>query len=176
MFKPILLICFWKLGAGVMAWGNPFRRSKLGGRHLISAGESLQAAADCVDADYFACPSLLKEAGTSMSEVGEAWAIDNWEAVTYAAEDCSSSFQALSQLQSRPVLQKVYKGASGELNSVACSRTPDVAAPSLAALGTFLNEAADVAKQLNECKDTPIFCQSLRKASKSIRMLAKEVS
>eukprot|EP00980_Cylindrotheca_fusiformis_P030157 scaffold24486_cov122-Cylindrotheca_fusiformis.AAC.1 len=67
----------------------------VGGQHLVRAGDSIQAAADSINVDdYYACTALLREAGVSLAEVGEAWVEDNWEAVTYAADDCSASFQA----------------------------------------------------------------------------------
>ena len=98
------------------------------------------------------------------------------EAVTYAAEDCSSSFFALSQLQRQPSLQRVYKGASGELKMVAATPSDDRwhAGLNLEALSRCLKEAAQETEQLQEGRDTAKFSKSLREAAKSIKALAKE--
>jgi hypothetical protein len=179
-FLIFFLCCAFEIGS-VAAWSKiPFfrlpQKQLIGGQHLVHAGNALQTAATCINVDYYACPALLREAGVSLSEAGEAWIDDNWEAVTYAADDCSSSFNALSQLQTRPILQKVYKGASGELKAVAGVLNSGSAGPNLVALSHFLKEAADVTKlELNECRDNVAFTKSLREASKSIKRLTKEL-
>lgn len=175
--------------SSVSAWSRiPFvgagqknKRVAVGGQHLVHAGNALQTAADCVndnDNYYYACPALLREAGISLTEAGDAWVDGNWEAVTYAADDCSSSFHALSQLQKLPVLQKVYKGASGELKAMAGISDFALAGPNLVALSRFLKEAAEVTKEQQAqdvSRDTLVpFCKSLKQASKSIQRLAKE--
>lgn len=174
-----LLIIFFPLNLflpGCWAWTtNILRKKKLGGEHLIRAGKALQAASECININYYAYPSLLREAGTALKEAGEAWD-DNWEAATYALSDCSEQFYALSQLQKLPVMQKAYKGVSGELASVASFQSPSVSysAPSLANLSVYLNEAAISSKESKDCKDSNNFCKSLKEASQSIGRLANE--
>ena len=148
-----------------------------GGQNLVDAGQALCTAADCFDVDNLAYPNLLRDAGSTLSEAGEAWSNDNWEAVAYAADDCSSYFFALSQLQTQPTQQKVYKGASGELKVIAGIANPVLAAPNLVGLSNYLKEAGNAAKKEKEagCNDVATFRKSLRDASKSIRRLAKEL-
>ena len=101
--------------------------------------------------------------------------------MTYAAEDASSIFHSLSQLQSHPELAKIYSASSGELrqisNIVGCTSVgPPSAVPNLLGLATKLKEAAIyVEKCGEECsEDSRAFGLSLRRASKSITALAKE--
>jgi hypothetical protein len=191
-FLTFFLCCAFEIGSVAAALSKiPFffglpQKQLIGGQHLVHAGNTLQTAADCVNIDYYtsadrvninyyAFPALLREAGVSLCEAGEAWVDDNWEAVTYAADDCSSSFYALSQLQTRPILQNVYKGASGELKAIAGVPNSNSAGPHLGALSHFLKEAADVTKlELNEYRDNAAFTKSLREASKSIKRLGEE--
>ena len=158
--------------------GSSTSSSSLGGQHLVNAGKSLQTAADFVNFNNYAGPSLLRDAGESLQDIGQAWQEDNWEAVTYAAEDCSSSFFALSQLQRRPPLQRVYKTASGELNVVAATKSNhrNHAGKSFKALSKCLKEAAALSQELKEGRDSAAFCKSMREAAKSIKALANEQS
>ena len=41
-----------------------------GGQHLIRAGQELHVAAKSVGPSNYACPSLMKDAGDSFSEIG----------------------------------------------------------------------------------------------------------
>ena len=152
------------------------KKKELGGQHLVKAGLALQRASECVNnVNYYACPTLLNEAGISLKDAGEAWSDNNWEAVTYASEECAECLYELSQLQNRPILQKVYKGAAGELRAVASFQNPSLSAPSLTSLSKYLQEAANLSKKLrDECKDSSKFSKSLREASQSIGKLAKE--
>ena len=191
-----LLVVIAVLLQECVAW-LPRKKQPQGGQHLINAGNALKAAAEVLDGStlnysrnyYHAYPQLLREAGESLSLAGEAWTADNWEAVTYAADDCSFHFQALSQVQQEAAMQRVYKGASGELSAVAGIRESigddgtnganpnNAAAPNLAALSQFLIEAAVISEKLNKDSngsDTVAFLKSLRAAAKSIDALAKE--
>lgn len=150
------------------------RQKQLGGQHLIHAGQALEAAAEYANYQNYACPHLFKNAGASLKEVGEAWQERNWEAVTYAAEDCSQYFWQLSQLQPSPQTQGIYKGASGELKVVASSREEfsQSVRGNFKSLSKCLKAAASVSPKEN--KDRAKFSASLRDAAKSIRTLARE--
>lgn len=145
-------------------WANGFA----GGHHLINAGQGLQAAAMAQGDIKRAGSQLLKNAGESLVDIAEGWTSENWEIVTYAADDCAQCFHTLSQIQSRPSLQRIYRTASGELHEV--SQTEDGAglAPNWERLATALQEAAQV-----ESED-PSWAMSLQSAATSILALVRE--
>jgi hypothetical protein len=166
---------------------SPFKMSATtegsgGGQHLIRAGQELHAAAESVGPQDNACPRLLKDAGDSLSEIGEYWT-ESWEAVTYAAEDASSVFLALAKLQgqTQPGLARLYSGSANELREISsivgCTSVgPPTAAPNLEGLSRNLQEAAKYVEQCgDDCsEDGPAFGKSLLRASKSIQALARE--
>ena len=152
------------------------------GEHLIRAGEELKTAAISIGPSNYACPNLLKDAGTSITEIGEYWS-ESWEAVTYAAEDAYVHFHSLSQLQGNhhPKLATMYSAIAFELKQISSiagctSIGPLSAAPNLVILSKTLKEIAlYVEKCGNECSDdSQAFGKSFRRASKFIGSLARE--
>jgi len=138
---------------------------------LVNAGKALQSAAQELNTMDYAGPHLLQDAGDSLVDVGHGWLDDNWEAVAYAAEDCSHSLYVLSQLQ-EPKLQTVYRGASGELHVVAMTSSSTQTISNLQSLGRYLQQVADETKR---CKNSPEFRNNVRLAAKSIQALAEEM-
>ena len=149
-----------------------------GGQYLIEAGTQLQFAADSVGSQKMACPHLLADAADALKEIGEYWS-ESWEAVTYAAEEASVAFYSLSNLQERTELAALYRGLSGELKAISgivgCTSVgPPSAVPNLEGLAHYLKEAGQFVEKEGACKDSRAFGKALKKASKSLRALAKE--
>lgn len=149
-----------------------------GGHYLIEAGTQLQLAADSVGSQKMACPHLLADAADALKEIGEYWS-ESWEAVTYAAEEASVAFYSLSNLQERTELAALYRGLSGELRAISsivgCTSVgPPSAVANLEGLAHYLKEAGQFVEKEGACKDSRAFGKALKKASKSLRALAKE--
>ena len=149
-----------------------------GGHYLIEAGTQLQLAADSVGSQQMACPHLLADAAEAIKEIGEYWS-ESWEAVTYAAEEASVAFYSLSNLQERTELAALYRGLSGELRQISAivgctSVGPPSAVPNLEGLAHYLKEAGQFVEKEGACKDSRAFGKALKRASKSLRALAKE--
>lgn len=171
--------------AGLICKLWPFRMSSDnsdsdsgGGYHLIQAGRYLSAAAESVGPQNLACPHLLRDAAEALTEIGQYWT-ESWEAVTYAAEEASAAFHALSRLQKRTELAALYSGSSNELRAISgivgCTSVgPPSAVPNLKGLATYLEEAGRFVEKVGECQDSRAFGKALRKASKSLEALAKE--
>jgi len=149
-----------------------------GGQHLIQAGQYLQVAAESVGPQSLACPHLLRDAADALTEIGQYWS-ESWEAVTYAAEEASAAFHALSRLQERAELAALYSGSSSELKAISaivgCSSVgPPSAVPNLEGLAKYLQDAAMFVESEGECRDSRAFGKALSNASKSLRALAQE--
>jgi len=149
-----------------------------GGQHLIQAGQYLQVAAESVGPQSLACPHLLRDAADALTEIGQYWS-ESWEAVTYAAEEASAAFHALSRLQQRAELAALYSGSSSELKAISaivgCSSVgPPSAVPNLEGLAKYLQDAAMFVESEGECRDSRAFGKALSNASKSLRALAQE--
>ena len=167
------------------AWFFLFPKSEpLGGKHLVDAGEALRKAADCFQQDdggAYAYPCILREAGDSLKDAGEAWNENHWEGVAYAVDDCSISFRMLSQLGKSPKMQKAYRGASGEFKAVAGLADPSQeSGPNLMALARYLKEVArdpllDNSKKRSKM-DVSGVSKALREASNSVQTLGRETT
>ena len=150
-----------------------------GGSHLVNAGQALVLAADAIGfSQSHAIPRLLRDAGQSVTEIGQSWSL-SWEAVTYAADDASSCFFALARLQEDQELNKLYSASASELLAmsgiVGCTSVgPPTALPNLIALSDSLRKIATVVKRVEDYKDITILSQSLVEASDHIQTLANE--
>ena len=169
------------------------------GQHLIHAGECLQkAAANC----FSGGPHLLRDTGDSLQDLGQAFCDDHWEAVMYAADDCSECFYELSQQSLRhPTLQKAYSAASGDLAGVSRVLPKDAFdADSIKPHFTLLSDHLQLASDyflgktatkkdddennkssslqppiISDCTDVSQLSSLIQEASDSIGMLLKEL-
>ncbi|CAJ1956823.1 unnamed protein product [Cylindrotheca closterium] len=190
----LLLIIACSCLSNVSAWNNannnkqgalnffplPFQTTALGGKHLVDAGKALKKASNCfqnIGDSYYAYPTILREAACSLTDAGNAWNQDHWEAVTYAMDDCASSFVMLSQLQRSVEMQKAYKGAAGELKVIAGLTEPMEATENLIQLSNYFKLVAKVEtmeERHRQHVDTVSFGKYLKQASQSVQTLGRE--
>jgi hypothetical protein len=155
------------------------------GQHFQQAGVALQEAATTMGPTSNAGPHLWHDVGDAMIDVGEAWTMANWEAVTYAAEEAAATLHALARYQvytnTPVVLQSYCSGMGNEFRQISniagCSSIgPLTAVPNLLALSKYLKEIAmfvEDESNLSLYPDGPAVGQSIRKASASIEALVQ---
>ncbi|KAL3937300.1 MAG: hypothetical protein SGBAC_007573 [Bacillariaceae sp.] len=185
MRMSIMVLMLVALSSQASAWNQgsffplPFKTTALGGKHLTDAGKCLKKASNCfqnLGDSYYAYPSILREAGCSLKDAGDAWTKDNWEAVTYAMDDCSTSFLLLSQLQTTADMQAAYKGAAGELKAISGLTNRKDAGENLIQLSNYFKLVVTVEKMERHRQhiDANSFAKHLKSASKSVRNLGQE--
>lgn len=144
-------------------------KQKNGGIYLIDAGLQLKTAPAGV------LPTLLKEAGESMVDVGSSWE-SSWEAVAYASDETAQVFKELALTARNPELARLYAATSSEWKAMASisERSKRSAAPANS-LKNISKNLKNVAKYYNSNGgDGKEIAKAMRGASKLIQTMAKE--